>query len=118
LITSIYSSLENNSNYGDVNDDYNDNNNNDHDDSDISFVVNATSVLSINSGGHFLTTTTCLFTGFKGLAYAPELALVRVLKYPMYKIIVPDAYLTLRIQYTSKPSVSGFTMFSTYWSRH
>jgi hypothetical protein len=78
----IYSSLENNNNYGDVNDDYNDNNNNDDDDSHISFVVLAMSVLSINSSGHFLTTA-CLFTGFKGLAYAPELALV--LKYPMYK---------------------------------
>lgn len=86
MIISIYSSFENNNNYGDVNDDYNDNNNNnddDDDDSHISFVVLAMSVLSINSRDHFLTTTACLFTGFKGLAYAPELALV--LKYPMYK---------------------------------
>lgn len=82
MIISIHSSFENNNNYGDVNDDYNDNNNND-DDSDISFVVLAMSVLSINYSGHFLTTTACLFTGFSGLAYAPELALV--LKYPMYK---------------------------------
>jgi len=82
LIIYIYSSFEKTNNYGEINDDYNDNNNCD-DDSDISFVVLAMSVLSINSSGHFLTTTACLFTGFKGLAYVPELALV--LKYPMYK---------------------------------
>jgi hypothetical protein len=80
LIIFTYSSFENNNNYDD---DYNDNKNNDYGDGDISCVVLSMLVFSIYSSGHFLKTTACLFTGFNGLAYAPELALV--LKYPTYE---------------------------------